>query len=142
MAVYLIHFSEPISPRHTTRHYIGYAVDVQKRLEAHQSGTGSRLCQIANQRGIAYSVVRVWPDGDRRFERHLKNKKNAKRLCPICQKWHAVQAEMRLEPDGDDIWPDAPAVLEPDWEQIETEKRWRAARTMRYIEWDCEEIPW
>ena len=36
------------------------------------------------QKGIQFNVVRTWPDGDRNFERSLKNKKKASRFCPIC----------------------------------------------------------
>lgn len=35
--------------------------------------------------GISFDVVRTWEDGDRNFERSLKNKKHSSRLCPVCQ---------------------------------------------------------
>jgi predicted GIY-YIG superfamily endonuclease len=84
MAVYLIHFDSPISEKHTCQHYLGYAEDPAARLKEHKSGRGARLTQVANERSIGYSIVRVWPDGDRNFERQLKNRKNTPCLCPVC----------------------------------------------------------
>lgn len=86
MAVYLIHFDRPISPKHTCQHYLGYAEDVEARIKAHRAGNGSRLCEVAAERGIGFRVVRIWPDGDRTFERKLKNRKNAPKLCPCCNR--------------------------------------------------------
>jgi len=86
--VYQLHFDRPISSAHTTQHYIGSAADVEARLAEHRAGTGARLTQVANERGIGYSVVRTWdaPDGKgRQLERQLKNQKQGPRLCPICE---------------------------------------------------------
>lgn len=90
MAVYLLHFDRPISPGHTTQHYLGYAEDVGPRVNAHRHGQGARLTQVAKERGIGFRLARVWPDGDRAFERRLKNRKNTPRLCPICGQTHPV----------------------------------------------------
>ncbi len=84
MAVYLLHFTSPISPDNTTQHYLGYADNVENRVADHAAGRGARLTQVAKERGIAFEVVRTWDDGDRTFERKLKNQKNAPKLCPIC----------------------------------------------------------
>jgi predicted GIY-YIG superfamily endonuclease len=83
--VYLLHFNSPISDKHTSQHYIGWAKDLSKRLEHHRSGTGSRFCAIAAERNISFIVSATWEDQDKNFERLLKNRKNAKRLCPICK---------------------------------------------------------
>jgi predicted GIY-YIG superfamily endonuclease len=83
MQVYLLHFQSPISPSHTTQHYIGWAEDLESRITAHRNGRGARLCQVAKERGISFTVVRTW-QGDRKLERQLKNRKNAPRLCPVC----------------------------------------------------------
>lgn len=82
--VYLIHFDKPISPKHTCQHYIGYTRSLKKRFEEHKAGSGARLTQVANERGIDYKIVRTWPKGTRKMERKLKNQKNGPRLCPIC----------------------------------------------------------
>jgi hypothetical protein len=42
------------------------------------------LFQVAKERGIGFDVVRIWEDGDKNFERKLKNRKNSPKLCPIC----------------------------------------------------------
>lgn len=82
--VYLLHFDERISPRHTTQHYIGWASNLEARLEHHAKGSGARLTAVAVERGIGWTVARTWDDADRDFERSLKNRKNGPRLCPIC----------------------------------------------------------
>lgn len=82
MSVYLLHFHTPY--RHA-QHYLGYAEDLAARLQAHRSGNGARLVEVVTKAGIAWELVRVWEDGDRIFERRLKNRKNARLLCPICR---------------------------------------------------------
>ena len=82
--VYLLHFSQPISPDHTCQHYMGSAADVTTRLIHHLTGKGARLCQVANERGIDYEIVRVWqaePGKGRELERKLKNQKQGPKLC-------------------------------------------------------------
>lgn len=83
--VYLLHLDRPISDRHTARHYIGFCSDLAARIQKHERGNGSRFMNVARERGIGFTVVRVWR-GDRVFERWLKNKKNAPCLCPVCTK--------------------------------------------------------
>lgn len=84
--VYLICFSEPIgTERHRARHYAGFAEsDVQARFAAHQAGRGARITQVAISRGVGLTLVRVWPDGDRKFERKLKDG-SLTELCPNCR---------------------------------------------------------
>ncbi len=82
MAVYLIHFSRPLSH---ARHYIGFAeTDVEARLERHLAGRGAKLTRAAVDAGIELKIAVVWPHGDRSFERSLKNQKNTPKLCPFC----------------------------------------------------------
>lgn len=81
--VYLLHFSAPISPRHTCQHYIGYTDDLPARIQAHRHGNAARLTEVAHQRGIKFDVVRVWR-GTRATERRLKSRKATPGLCPIC----------------------------------------------------------
>lgn len=83
--VYLIHFDQKL---HHAQHYIGF-VDSPKhtleaRLEYHKNGNGSKLMKAVVANGIPYSVARTWTDGDRNFERKLKNMKKARTLCPVC----------------------------------------------------------
>src|SRR5262249_25508216 len=81
MAVYLIHFEERY--RHAG-HYLGYSSDLERRLQAHRQSCGARLLEVVNGAGIAWSVVRVWLDGDYDLERQLKALHNGPRLCPRC----------------------------------------------------------
>ncbi|NCC31138.1 MAG: endonuclease [Chloroflexia bacterium] len=81
--VYLLHFDAPISDKHTTRHYLGYAGNLKQRLDEHATGFGARLTQVALERGITWRCVRTW-DGDRQLERKMKNWKNGPKLCPLC----------------------------------------------------------
>lgn len=79
--VYLLHFTPAY--RHA-RHYLGWALDVEARLEQHRRGAGSPLVAAAVAAGSTVEVARTWPDVDRHFERHLKNRREAPRLCPLC----------------------------------------------------------
>jgi len=84
MAVYLLHFSKPLAH---ARHYLGFADTVEsipKRIERHQRGDGAKLTKAASQAGIELQLARTWPEGNRDFERKLKNGKRGPRLCPIC----------------------------------------------------------
>lgn len=79
--VYLIHFERPL---HHARHYIGWASFVALRIQNHRSGHGARLMAVVTEAGIAWKVVRTWRNRGRRFERYLKNLKDAASLCPVC----------------------------------------------------------
>jgi hypothetical protein len=80
--VYLLHFDRPLSH---ARHYLGFAEDggLEDRLERHRSGRGSKLMAAVVQAQIGFSLVRTWA-GNRDFERRLKKRKCAGRICPVC----------------------------------------------------------
>lgn len=82
--VYLIHFFAPLAH---AKHYLGYTSKkkMADRIARHKSGTGAAILRELKRRGIEWEVVRTWPDGDRTFERRLKNQKNSKKHCPICR---------------------------------------------------------
>ena len=86
--VYLIHFDKPLgNPKKKhgqAQHYIGYTEDLKTRLEEHERGNGAKIMAAVSKRGIPWKIVRVWT-GDGNFERKLKNRKNAKHLCPLCR---------------------------------------------------------
>lgn len=88
--VYLLHLSEPIAH---SQHYIGWAKDFDNRLDHHKNGTGARFTQVAVERGIEIQVARVWEGKDKSFERHLKNQKNGRCMCPICNPGNARMME-------------------------------------------------
>ena len=88
MTVYLIHFDKVIgdlgNPRGQARHYLGYAGNLEQRLQAHRAGNGSAIMAELAKRGIGWQVARTWAGG-RDLERKLKNQHNGPRLCPLCQ---------------------------------------------------------
>lgn len=81
--VYLLHFDRPISPSSTTQHYIGSSRYFEARIRKHKLNPDARLLQVAKERGIGFTVARIWTGG-RKEERRLKNLHNGKKLCPIC----------------------------------------------------------
>lgn len=83
--IYLLHFSKPINPSRPTQHYLGWTNDIDERLRKHRLGRGSRLCEVAAERGITIKLAELIP-GDRTVERQLKRQKNHRRICPICNK--------------------------------------------------------
>ena len=90
MSVYLLHFSQPISDKHTCQHYIGSVagnsrIHLMRRISAHLQGTGARLCEVAKERNIGFILARLWKEGGRYQERKLKLRKNAPKLCPYCR---------------------------------------------------------
>ncbi len=80
--VYLIHMDSPLSGH--AQHYIGWSTDVFERLHQHKHNQGARILEVCNERGITYRIARVWKGRTRSFERQLKNRKNARKLCPVC----------------------------------------------------------
>jgi predicted GIY-YIG superfamily endonuclease len=82
--VYLLHFSQPLAPG-CAQHYIGWTLDLDKRIRQHRQGVGARVTQVAIERGIALRVVEVWC-GSRRLERRIKSARNHRIFCPVCSK--------------------------------------------------------
>jgi hypothetical protein len=83
--VYLIHFDTPLQHAH---HYIGFVErpdGLEERMRQHRTGQGSRLMAAVSAAGIGWRVVRTWAQAGRTFERQLKERKNASRLCPVCR---------------------------------------------------------
>jgi hypothetical protein len=89
MTVYLLHFSEPLgdtdNPHGTAQHYLGYADDgnLETRMERHKAGQGAAIMRAVAEAGISFTVARTWK-GDRHLERKLKDRHNARLLCPEC----------------------------------------------------------
>lgn len=82
MAVYILHFDPPYLH---ARHYVGFSEDVPGRFDTHSRGRGSPLVKAALRSGSTVTVAHVWEEGDRTFERKIKNAKSTPRFCPICK---------------------------------------------------------
>lgn len=87
--VYLLCFAESY---HHAKHYIGFVdggeAELEVRIKHHKAGTGAKLLRVISEAGIDFKLARTWPEGDRNFERHLKNMKKARQYCPICKAIH------------------------------------------------------
>lgn len=87
-SVYLLCIEAPglhVTGNRYARHYIGWTSgDVHDRVRVHLDGSGSPLIRAAVERGLAVELVRVWNPADRHFERKLKRRREAPRLCPTC----------------------------------------------------------
>lgn len=82
--VYLLHFDKPLgNAKHQAQHYIGFAKDLPKRLEAHHAGKGAAITKALIERGGTFECVRVW-EGNRTLERQLKARHNHRFLCYKC----------------------------------------------------------
>ena len=82
--VYILHFDVALSH---AEHYVGCTRDIMARLGAHAHGAGSNLCRVLNERGISWRLGALGMCshiGMRRMERHLKNQKNTRRYCEVC----------------------------------------------------------
>lgn len=79
--IYSLHFNQRY--RHAG-HYLGFATDLKNRLDEHAAGCGARLMQVVINIGIKFECVRTWT-GTRSFERQLKNRRDARSLCPHCR---------------------------------------------------------
>jgi predicted GIY-YIG superfamily endonuclease len=78
--VYLLHFDQPY--RHA-RHYVGWALNVKRRLAEHEAGRGARLLAVVRAAGIGWQLARMWP-GSRARERQIKRQGGHARHCPLC----------------------------------------------------------
>lgn len=75
---------EIVPPYKHCRHTIGFAIDVERRLQEHRSGKGSQLTKAAVKAGCTLELVRVWENVDQWVEMALKARGDSKSLCPRC----------------------------------------------------------
>lgn len=80
--VYLLHFER--NYKHAA-HYLGFAENLENRIKEHAAGHGARLTQVIRDAGIGFELVRTWDAQTRTFERALKNRRDARALCPNCR---------------------------------------------------------
>lgn len=80
---FLLHFEQPY--KHA-RHYFGLTTEpLDKRLQAHAAGYGSRLMKAVGDAGIPWRLVRLWEPIDTDTERAIRRRHMSPRLCPICR---------------------------------------------------------
>lgn len=87
--IYLIHSSVAIGTTgsNAAQHYLGWCEDsdLWRRLREHNSlERGASITKAFRRAGGTLYLVRVWPEGGRALERHLKEKGHFKSRCPIC----------------------------------------------------------
>jgi len=96
--VYLIHLDKPI--RGNNQHYIGYTQDIIQRIATHRSGNKSsaQFLRMAKNMGVGWQLARIWWRAEVDFERDLKRRNAAKRMCPICNPTLYQQDFSDIEP--------------------------------------------
>lgn len=62
MTVYLLHFDRSLA---RARHYLGFAEDLEARLERHRRGDGARLMEVIAAEGIGFTLARRLRRGGR-----------------------------------------------------------------------------
>lgn len=88
--VYLIHLNTPLTRSNGVKvaHYVGSTRDLDRRiLREHprkKRKGGAALLRRANQLGCDWQVAKIW-QASREFERLLKQQRNHRRFCPMCQ---------------------------------------------------------
>ena len=160
---YLLHMSAPLgnltNARAQAQHYTGYAddpvgdgVSLERRIAEHLAGRGAKITQAAVAAGITIELVAVWR-APLSFEKQLKRRKEAPRLCPICCKARGrkvklamvqpiqlalpfdaepVAATIPAEPGQVEPWPEGfdfppPPLLKRTFAEIDAEIRARRA---------------
>ena len=97
--VYLLHFDSKL---HHAQHYLGYASNLEQRVEQHRKGrSGAGLVRAFFERNVPFVVARTW-DGNRLLERHFKDRwHSGVKLCPLCNggRERGTKAEQALRPD-------------------------------------------
>ena len=82
-SVYVVRLRRPLCH---ARHYVGWTVNLPRRVRQHLTGRGSHLLNAANAYGIGWDVVQVIRCAScteaQRLERHIK-RSHATRWCPI-----------------------------------------------------------
>lgn len=126
----------PENPRAMASHYLGWTVDLPRRLATHAAGNGGSLTAAAVARGITWTVY--YRPGTPELERFLKARyKQTPMLCPTCAGRRGRRPAYGFQPLGQlaiDITaeplPDLPEPpqLRPDWHEIQTLRRWSQAR--------------
>jgi len=134
--LYVLCFSEALgnalNRRALASHYLGFAVDLPRRLADHAAGRGSSLTQAAVARGITWTVY--YRPGTPALERWLKGHyKQTPCCCPRCAGPRAKYGFQPLDQRAFELveplpdLPDPPA-LAMDGYELRYIKSWRLLR--------------
>lgn len=94
---YLLHFERAA---HGAQHYLGWSVDIARRVRTQLRGRGARLVRQALRNSVTVELVRMWPAADRKQERRLKLSA-PKRYCPKCRGSRLPHSRHPEEPYAD-----------------------------------------
>lgn len=100
--IYLLHAQQKIGTegRNSALHYLGYCEDTNlwSRMHAHLTGRSRvPIVKAFLETGSRLYLVRVWPDGGRALERHLKNLGHYNKHCPVCLGWLHPSLALSIE---------------------------------------------
>lgn len=95
--IYILHIDPPL--KHA-RHYVGWTKDddVTRRVSEHLNQSGrrpSKLIGAALRAGRTVTLAGTL-EGDRDFERQLKNRGGAASYCPVCKPARNAAAAARM----------------------------------------------
>lgn len=95
--IYILHIEPPLAH---ARHYVGWTKDkdVSRRVKQHLTQSGrrpSKLIRAALAAGRKVTLVGTL-EGDRNFERQLKNRGGASNYCPACRPERNAKAAARM----------------------------------------------
>src|SRR5690349_7745562 len=112
--IYLLHSSVSLGTtgRNAGCHYIGYCEDgrLWQRMKEHHTGRSKvSIIHAYLEAGATLYLARVWPDGGRALERHLKSRGHYRSHCPICQNILAPEQAVSIALASTLVTP--PAVL-------------------------------
>lgn len=79
--VYLLHFSRPY---YHARHYLGFTLNLNRRLREHRRGAGSPLMAAVVEDEIEPFLARTWSQVTRAFEKRAHHTAR-RQACPICR---------------------------------------------------------
>ncbi len=151
---YILCFDRPLGNIASTRgqasHYLGYAVDLPRRLATHASGRGVPITQAAVARLITWQVY--YRPGTPELERWLKaSYKRTPCLCPSCAAARGRRPAYGFQPLDQMAFPQlrelsagasedfdfpAPPAVRMDGYEIATLRRWRLAVVLPAVELD------
>ena len=133
--VYLFHFHQPLgnpaNRRAQASHYVGFAEDLEARLEAQLAGRGAKIVQAAIGRGIGFDIYH-WP-ACLAVEKLIKARKQTSVYCPKCA---AAAGRLprplpipiiQLALPFDEALPEI-TIGRMDWLEMQIGAEWRATR--------------